>query len=271
MPMQKEGGIVLGTGGDNSNAGAGTWFEGVMTSGYPSSRRRRGAGEHRRRRLCGRLRWPRRTSSSTGASAGTAGQAVLHDGYTSVYTVDAATGHLDETYLAAICAPNCAPGQGWATQDLTKYAGTPPVLPGTQPVALYHDGYTSVYTVDASNGHLDETYLAAICAPNCAPGQGWVTQDLTKSVGTPATLETPSAVYHDGYVSVYTVDATSGDLQETYLAALAPRTARRARGGPPRTCPRIPVPRGSCPLRPRSPSCTTGTSACTPSTAMATR
>jgi hypothetical protein len=69
---------------------------------------------------------PAGTSSSTGASAGTAGQAVLHDGYTSVYTVDASTGHLDETYLAAICAPGCAPGQGWATQDLSANPGTPP-------------------------------------------------------------------------------------------------------------------------------------------------
>ena len=35
-PMHQEGGIVLGTGGDNSNRGAGSFFEGVMTQGYPS-------------------------------------------------------------------------------------------------------------------------------------------------------------------------------------------------------------------------------------------
>lgn len=35
-PMQKEGAIVLGTGGDNSNSSAGSFFEGVMTAGYPS-------------------------------------------------------------------------------------------------------------------------------------------------------------------------------------------------------------------------------------------
>ena len=35
-PMQQEGGIVLGTGGDNSNGSVGSFFEGVMTSGYPS-------------------------------------------------------------------------------------------------------------------------------------------------------------------------------------------------------------------------------------------
>jgi non-reducing end alpha-L-arabinofuranosidase len=35
-PMSKEGGIILGIGGDNSNWAQGTFYEGVMTSGYPS-------------------------------------------------------------------------------------------------------------------------------------------------------------------------------------------------------------------------------------------
>ncbi|WP_310794819.1 arabinofuranosidase catalytic domain-containing protein [Streptomyces sp. TLI_171] len=34
-PMQQEGGIILGIGGDNSNRNRGTFFEGVMVSGYP--------------------------------------------------------------------------------------------------------------------------------------------------------------------------------------------------------------------------------------------
>ncbi|CEJ81876.1 Putative Arabinofuranosidase B [[Torrubiella] hemipterigena] len=36
-PMQKEGAIILGIGGDNSNGAQGTFYEGVMTSGYPDS------------------------------------------------------------------------------------------------------------------------------------------------------------------------------------------------------------------------------------------
>ncbi|MEV3860140.1 alpha-L-arabinofuranosidase B [Streptomyces sp. NPDC050095] len=35
-PMKKQGAIILGIGGDNSNTGQGTFYEGVMTSGYPS-------------------------------------------------------------------------------------------------------------------------------------------------------------------------------------------------------------------------------------------
>ena len=35
-PMRKQGGIVLGNGGDNSNGAQGTFYEGVMTAGFPS-------------------------------------------------------------------------------------------------------------------------------------------------------------------------------------------------------------------------------------------
>ncbi|MFB7338042.1 arabinofuranosidase catalytic domain-containing protein, partial [Streptomyces adustus] len=35
-PMQQEGGIILGIGGDNSNRNRGTFFEGVMVAGYPT-------------------------------------------------------------------------------------------------------------------------------------------------------------------------------------------------------------------------------------------
>jgi non-reducing end alpha-L-arabinofuranosidase len=35
-PMKKEGAIILGIGGDNSKGAVGTFYEGVMTSGFPS-------------------------------------------------------------------------------------------------------------------------------------------------------------------------------------------------------------------------------------------
>ncbi len=34
--MKKQGAIVLGIGGDNSNGATGVWFEGAMTQGYSS-------------------------------------------------------------------------------------------------------------------------------------------------------------------------------------------------------------------------------------------
>ena len=36
-PMHKQGAIILGTGGDNSDGSDGTFYEGVMTTGYPSA------------------------------------------------------------------------------------------------------------------------------------------------------------------------------------------------------------------------------------------
>ncbi|MBO4917155.1 MAG: hypothetical protein J5374_04675 [Bacteroidales bacterium] len=36
FPMHKKGGMLLGNGGDNGNGSAGTFYEGVMTVGYPS-------------------------------------------------------------------------------------------------------------------------------------------------------------------------------------------------------------------------------------------
>jgi hypothetical protein len=35
-PMHKEGGIILGTGGDDSSSSAGTFYEGAMVKGFPS-------------------------------------------------------------------------------------------------------------------------------------------------------------------------------------------------------------------------------------------
>jgi hypothetical protein len=83
------------------------------------------------------------------------------------------------------------------------------------PVALTHDGYTSVYTVDTS-GDLHETYLPAI-------GDPWSSQNLTTKYNTPPTDDLPSALLHYDtsggltWTSVYTFDAGTGDLQETYL------------------------------------------------------
>ena len=34
QPMKKQGSIILGIGGDNSDWAVGTWFEGIMTKGY---------------------------------------------------------------------------------------------------------------------------------------------------------------------------------------------------------------------------------------------
>jgi len=207
-PMQQEGAVVLGTGGDNSNWSVGSFFEGVMTQGYPSD-----AADNAAQANIVSAGYAGNSAGSVGGQTGsaipTAGQAVLHDKYTSVYTVDSANNHLQESYLSGM-------GANWISQDLSTKYGAPPVLAGTQPVAITHSGYTSVYTIDAGSNDLQETYLSGL-------GANWITQDLTLKYGAPVSDQTPTAVVHDGYTSLYSVDSNSGqggDLQETYLTAI---------------------------------------------------
>ncbi|WP_240124266.1 arabinofuranosidase catalytic domain-containing protein [Streptomyces sp. MUM 136J] len=197
-PMQQEGAILLGVGGDNSNWSRGSFFEGVITAGYPSDT----ADDAVQANIVKASYAGNSGGSATGAST-SAGQAVIHDGYSSVYTVNSANGHLEESYLPKM-------GDPWSTQDLSAKYGTPAVMPGTKPVTLTHDGYTSVFTVDADNGHIQESYLPKM-------GDPWSTQDLSAKYGAPPTAWTPTAVVHDGYTSVWTVNKVNGHLQETYL------------------------------------------------------
>ena len=64
-PMRKQGAILLGNGGDNSNGSQGTFYEGVMTAGAFPTRRHRpaGAGQHRGRQV-------RRAAAEPGAGLG---------------------------------------------------------------------------------------------------------------------------------------------------------------------------------------------------------
>lgn len=219
-PMSQEGAVVLGTGGDNTDHGASSFFEGVITAGVPSS-----AADAAVQANIVAAGYSGTTNPLISQAPSAAGGAVVHAagatgqgqfGYSSVYTVDSSNGHLQETYLPYM-------GASWVTQDLSAKYGTPPVKSGTQPVAVVHCGETSVFTVDASNGDLQETYLPAI-------GDPWTTRDLSADYGAPSTNVTPTAVVHlagapgatatCGWTSVYSVDASNGDLQETYLPAL---------------------------------------------------
>jgi hypothetical protein len=72
--------------------------------------------------------------------------------------------------------PSSSQGSQDRAQDLSAKYGTPAVA-GT-PIAVVHGGYVSVYTIDAADGHLQETYLPYIGSP-------WHTQDFTTNFGTP--------------------------------------------------------------------------------------
>jgi hypothetical protein len=198
VPMRKQGAIVLGVGGDNSNAGTGSFFEGVMTAGIPTD----AADAAVQANIV--------AAGYGGDSAGSAvpqnaDAAVVNDGITYDFSVDAKNGDLQESSLTA-------QGADWATQDLTATAGTPPLEQDTTPVAVVHDGVTSVFTISTDH-HLWETHMR--------PGvTSWQADDLTVLAGTPQSKVTPSALFHNGYTTVYTIDASNGHLQSTYLKVL---------------------------------------------------
>ena len=71
----------------------------------------------------------------------TAGAAVVHDGYASVYTGNAARNQLQESYRPGV-------GQPWKTQDLSTGYGPPAVATGTTPVLLVHAPTVAGATLD---------------------------------------------------------------------------------------------------------------------------
>jgi hypothetical protein len=117
-------------------------------------------------------------------------------------------GDLQETFLPWM-------GDSWSTQDLTAKYSLPQSI-NVAPAALYHDGYTSVYFLTGPSDHLVEAYLPAISGP-------WGSQDLTADSNTPPSVQSPSPLVHYDtsgaltWASVYTTDAASGDVEETYL------------------------------------------------------
>jgi hypothetical protein len=137
---------------------------------------------------------------------------VVPTGTASAFAVNQSNGHLVQSTPAAT---------GAAVTDLTAAAGTPSVSWDNQPAAVSHGNEISVFTVDAANGHLQETHQPA--------GGPWATRDLSATAGVPpvATKDSPAAVLHDGELSVFTVNMTGDQLEETYLASLGSAWATR--------------------------------------------
>ncbi|MFE7593577.1 protein kinase [Kitasatospora sp. NPDC057512] len=130
--------------------------------------------------------------------------AVVHDGVTSVFTVNRDDGHLSETRLTP---PGGTQAAGWGRRDLTKDFRVP--APRSAPAALVHGGTTSLFLVDR-NGLLTETKAA---------GDGWTPQDSLANAGVQQVADgfEPAVVDHGGVTRVYTVCLSDGKLQETAL------------------------------------------------------
>ncbi|MEV7216623.1 serine/threonine-protein kinase [Kitasatospora cineracea] len=134
--------------------------------------------------------------------------AVVHEGVTSVFTVNRTDGHLSETRLTPSRQSANGPQDArWSLHDLTGEFRVP--APRSAPAALLHGGTTSLFAVDG-NGRLTETR---------ATGDGWTPQDSLANAGVqPVAADTePAAVDQGGVTRVYTTRRSDGKLQETTL------------------------------------------------------
>lgn len=137
--------------------------------------------------------------------AGQPAVALTPDNAIHLFTRAAGSGDVVETYAAY--------GKPWAWYDATTTQGLITPASDTDPVAaVTPDGTAHVYTRDAANGDLIESYAAL--------GKSWSWQDMTTGVpNTPKPKAAPSvAVVKGGAVHLYTVDATSGDLYESFAS-----------------------------------------------------
>jgi hypothetical protein len=120
-------------------------------------------------------------------------------------------------------------GDDWTAQDLSAKYHTPTVDTSSPPIAVDHGGYASVYTIDSGSRDLQETYLPAM-------SDDWTTQDLSQVYKTPA-VKTNWGTLNGGprsmsvlvhydtsgaltWTSVFSIDGSTGDLDETYLPAV---------------------------------------------------
>ncbi|MFB7122897.1 serine/threonine-protein kinase [Kitasatospora sp. NPDC056273] len=134
--------------------------------------------------------------------------AVVHDGVTSVFTVNSGDGHLSEARLTPPgTSAGGTQGAGWGRRDLTKDFRVP--APRSAPAALVHGGTTSLFLVDG-NGLLTETKAA---------GDGWTPQASLANAGVQQVADgfEPAVVDHGGVTRVYTARRSDGELQETAL------------------------------------------------------
>jgi hypothetical protein len=164
-PMHKEGAIVLGTGGDNSNADIGSFFEGVMTAGYPSD-----AADAAVQADIVAAEYSGNSDPASSTPASAAGQAVVHSagatgrgasGFSSVYTVDSANGHLQETYLPYM-------GDSWTTQDLSAKYHTPPTVT-TRPPSCIRPGRPARHRAAATPASTPSMIPAGTCRRPICP------------------------------------------------------------------------------------------------------
>jgi len=81
--------------------------------------------------------------------------------------------------LAGVIAQSAGRGRERSQLASRENASVPAVVHSAGATGAGASGYSSVFTADSANGHLQESYLPYI-------GDGWSTQDLSAKYGTPS-------------------------------------------------------------------------------------
>jgi hypothetical protein len=201
-PMHQEGGIILGIGGDNSDYNVGTFFEGVMTAGYPTD-----AADNAVQANVVSVGYSGQTAvpnSPHSIQSGATATILDHNGATVCYALGA-DGQIYENYQKV---PG---GGGWSGWELNLGTGGPFV--GAPSVFVDATGHTVVTAIDTA-GQVEENYQRA---PAAAPWSGWHTYQGSPNPDGVKFIGTPYATTDVHGVNVTYATGSDGTVYETYL------------------------------------------------------
>ena len=202
-PMHQEGGIILGIGGDNSNYDVGTFFEGVMTAGYPSD-----AADTAVQANIASVGYSGQTAvpnSPHSIQAGATATILDNNKATVVYALGS-DGWIYENYQTI---PG---GGGWSGWELNLGTAGGPFVSAPS-VFVDSAGKTVVTAVDAS-GNVEENYQQAAAA---GPWSGWHLYNNSPLPAGVRFIGTPFATHDANGVNVTYATGTDGNVYEDYF------------------------------------------------------
>ncbi|MFJ5229728.1 arabinofuranosidase catalytic domain-containing protein [Kitasatospora sp. NPDC088391] len=208
-PMKQEGGIILGIGGDNSNWAEGTFFEGVMTAGYPSD-----AAEDAVQANIVAAGYAGRTGVPNGPHgmlAGAQATVVDHNGALAVYALGT-DARIHESYQRS---PGAGNWSGWASLGDGQVYSPTTIANGfvSAPSAFVDATGRTVLTAIDGAGDLEENYQTL---PGNGPWSGWHRYSTPQPNGV-RFVGTPFATKDVNGVNATYVLGTDGNVYENYL------------------------------------------------------
>ncbi|MEY9931639.1 hypothetical protein ABH926_006288 [Catenulispora sp. GP43] len=206
QPMSQEGGIILGIGGDNSDYSTGTFFEGVMTAGYPTD-----AADNAVQANITSVGYSGQTAipnNPHSIQSGATATILDHNGATVTYALGA-DGNIDENYQTV---PG---GGGWKGWELYLNQPNGPLAPFVSAPSVFVDsaGHTVVTAIDTT-GNVEEDYQTV---PAAAPWSGWHYYNHSALPAGVRFIGTPYATHDASGVNVTYATGTDGNVYEDFF------------------------------------------------------